>query len=160
MAIEVGSKIPNMQLTVVVNGEDKESAASELLGNGKVILFGLPGAFTPTCSDYHLPGFVMRAQELKEKGVATIACLSVNDAFVMSAWGRSQNVEDHVVLIADGNAEFTKALGLDMDATSFGMGIRSKRFAMVLQDGIVTHLAVEPGSGLEVSSAEALLAVV
>ncbi len=159
MAVEVGSTIPEMTVTVVINGEHKTVASSELFGTGTTVLFGVPGAFTPTCSDYHLPGFVVRSEELAQKGVETVACLSVNDPFVMSAWGRSQNVENHVLLIADGNADFTKALGLETDATAFGMGTRSKRFAMVLKDGVITHLAVEPGAGLEVSSAESVLAV-
>ncbi len=158
MTVEVGNTIPDLALTVVIDGEHKEMQSSLLLGKGTAVLFGVPGAFTPTCSDYHLPGFVLRSEELAQKGVETVACLSVNDAFVMSAWGRSQNVEKHVLLIADGNAEFTKALGLDMDATAFGMGTRSKRFAMILQDGVITHLAVEPGSDLDVSSADAILA--
>jgi peroxiredoxin len=159
VAVEVGSSLPDMKLTVVTNGETEERSSIDLLGKGKVVLFGVPGAFTPTCSDYHLPGFVLRSEELKAKGVGLIACLSVNDSFVMSAWAKAQNVEDHVVLIADGNGDFTKSLGLEMDASPFGMGLRSKRFAMVIEDGKVTHLAVEPGGGLDVSSAEAILQV-
>jgi peroxiredoxin len=130
----------------------------EALGTGKVVLFAVPGAFTPTCSDYHLPGFVIRSEELAAKGVDTVACISVNDAFVMSAWGAAQNVGDSVLLLADGNGDFAEAMGLVLDGSGFGMGPRSQRYAAVIEDGVVTHLAVESGPGLAVSSAEAVLA--
>jgi peroxiredoxin len=123
------------------------------------VLFGLPGAFTPTCSDHHLPGFVLRAEDLKEKGVDRIVCVSVNDAFVMKAWGEANGVGDSVTLIADGSALFTKELGLEVDLTGGGLGVRSKRYAAVIKDGVVTSLAVEEGLGLDVSSADAVLAV-
>jgi peroxiredoxin len=145
---------------VQVPGPNGPEAAqtSDLLGKGTVVVFGLPGAFTPTCSDYHLPGFVLRADDLKAKGVDTIACVSVNDAFVMKAWGEANDVGDKVLLIADGSAAFTKEIGLDIDLTGGGLGVRSKRYAMILKDGVVTHLFVEETLGLEVSSAEAILA--
>jgi len=130
---------------------------SELLGHGTVVLFGLPGAFTPTCSDHHLPGFVIRAEDIKDKGVDAIYCVSVNDAFVMGAWGQANEVDGKVGMIADGSASFTKAVGLDVDLTGGGLGVRSKRYAMIIKDGVVDHLSVEETLGLDVSSAEAVL---
>ena len=136
----------------------KPAQTGDLLGKGKVVLFGLPGAFTPTCSDYHLPGFVLRAEDLQAKGVDRIACVSVNDVFVMKAWGEANEVGEKVTLLADGSATFTKALGLEVDLTGGGLGIRSKRYAAILEDGVVTDLAVEEALGLDVSSADAVLA--
>lgn len=159
MTIAVGDQIPDVKLSTMTADGPRPISSREALGTGKVVLFGVPGAFTPTCSDYHLPGFVLRAEDLQAKGVDTIACISVNDAFVMGAWGAAQNVGDSVLLLADGNADFAKATGLEMDGSGFGMGTRSKRFAAILQDGVVTHLAVEPGGGLDVSSADAVFAV-
>jgi peroxiredoxin len=159
MTIAVGDQIPDVKLSTMTADGPRPISSREALGTGKVVLFGVPGAFTPTCSDYHLHGFVLRAEDLQAKGVDTIACISVNDAFVMGAWGAAQNVGDSVLLLADGNADFAKATGLEMDGSGFGMGTRSKRFAAILQDGVVTHLAVEPGGGLDVSSADAVLAV-
>jgi peroxiredoxin len=158
MTIAVGDKIPDVK--VQVPGPDGPSPVQtgELLGHGKVVLFGLPGAFTPTCSDYHLPGFVLRADDLLAKGVDRIACVSVNDAFVMKAWGEAHEVGETVTLVADGSAAFTQALGLDIDLTGGGLGIRSKRFAAIIEDGVVKDLAVEEGLGLEKSSADAVLA--
>ena len=158
MTIAVGDKIPDV--TVQVPGPEGPAGAktSELLGKGKVVLFGLPGAFTPTCSDHHLPGFVLRAEDLQAKGVDKIACVSVNDAFVMKAWGEAREVGDKVTLLADGSATFTKAMGLEVDLTGAGLGVRSKRYAAILEDGVVTDLAVEEGLGLETSSADAVLA--
>ncbi|HUZ20364.1 MAG TPA: peroxiredoxin [Acidimicrobiales bacterium] len=158
MTIAVGDQLPDVKLSTMTADGPQPISSREALGTGKVVLFGVPGAFTPTCSDYHLPGFVVRAEDLQAKGVDTIACISVNDAFVMGAWGAAQNVGDSVLLLADGNADFAKATGLEMDGSGFGMGTRSKRFAAILQDGVVTHLAVEPGGGLDVSSADAVLA--
>ncbi|MBV9661584.1 MAG: peroxiredoxin [Acidimicrobiales bacterium] len=158
MTIEVGDQIPDVKVQVPgPNGPDA-AQTGDLLGKGTVVLFGLPGAFTPTCSDYHLPGFVVRAEDLKGKGVDKIYCVSVNDAFVMAAWGKANEVEDKVDLIADGSAVLTKALGLDVDLTGGGLGVRSKRYAMIIKDGTVTHLAVEETLGLDVSSADAVLA--
>ena len=158
MTIAVGDKIPDV--TVQVSGPDgpQPLQTGDVLGHGKVVLFGVPGAFTPTCNDYHLPGFVLRAEDLQAKGVDKIACVSVNDAFVMKAWGEANEVGEKVALIADGSATFTKALGLEVDLTAGGLGIRSKRYAAILQDGVVTDLAVEETLGLERSSADAVLA--
>ncbi len=158
MTIAVGEQLPDAELRTMTAEGPKPLRSREVLGRGKVVLFGVPGAFTPTCSDYHLPGFVLRAEELRAQGVDTIACVAVNDAFVMGAWGESRGVGDEVLMLADGNAELTKAMGLERDASGAGLGLRSKRFAAVIEDGVVTHLAVETGTGLEVSSAEAVLA--
>jgi peroxiredoxin len=159
MTIAVGDKIPDIQ--VMTSGPDGPShvQTGEVLGSGKVVLFAVPGAFTPTCSDYHLPSYVLRHDQLKAKGVDTVACISVNDPFVMAAWGESQHVGDLVVLLADGNGDFTKAVGLEMDGSGFGLGTRSQRYAMVIDDGVVTTLNVEPGPGLTVSAADAVLEV-
>ncbi|HTW98508.1 MAG TPA: peroxiredoxin [Acidimicrobiales bacterium] len=160
MAIAVGEKLPDVELRTMTSEGPKAVRSSEVLGKGKVVLFGVPGAFTPTCSDYHLPGYVLRAEDLRAKGVETIACVSVNDAFVMGAWGESRGVGDSVLMLADGNGELAKALGLEMDGSGFGMGTRSRRYAAVIEDGVVTHLAVEQGPGLDVSSAESVLAAI
>jgi glutaredoxin/glutathione-dependent peroxiredoxin len=158
MSIAVGDRIPDVALWRVTKEGFTSVPAREVLGTGKVVLFAVPGAFTPTCSDYHLPGFVLRADELEAKGVDLVACVSVNDPFVMGAWGRDQKVGDTVVLLADGNGLFTKAMGLEMDGRAVGLGTRSQRYAAVIDDGIVTALFVEPERGLTVSSAEAVLA--
>ncbi len=158
MAIQAGDKIPEVQLWRMTDDGPKATTSTEALGGGKVVLFAVPGAFTPTCSDYHLPGFVLRSDELRAKGVDTIACLSVNDPFVMGAWGRARNVGDDVVMLSDGNGEFTKAIGLEMDGSGFGLGERSRRYAAILDDGVVTSIFVEEGPGLDVSSAESVLA--
>jgi peroxiredoxin len=136
----------------------KEISTDELLGGKKVVLFAVPGAFTPTCSAKHVPGFVQRADEIKAKGVATIACVSVNDAFVMDAWAKDQGTGDKVTMLADGNAEFTQAIGLGLDGTVFGLGLRSQRYAMIVEDGEVRTIAVEDGPGLDVSAADKILA--
>ena len=136
----------------------KPVSSLEALGKGKVVLFAVPGAFTPTCSDYHLPGFVLRAEELRAKGVDLIACIAVNDPFVMAAWGASQHVGDDVLMLADGSGNFARAAGLELDLSAAGLGTRSRRYAAVLDDGVVTSIAVEEGGALEVSSAEAVLA--
>ena len=158
MTIAVGDRIPDV--TVQVPGPDgpRRAGTVELLGSGTAVLFGVPGAFTPTCSDYHLPGFVMRAEDLRAKGVGTIACMSVNDAFVMGAWGDAREVGDDVVLIADGSADLTRALGLELDLSGGGLGLRCQRFAAILRDGVVADLAVESGTGLDVSTADSVLA--
>lgn len=158
MSIVVGDTIPDIQVMTNSGGSPTHVQTRDVLGSGKVVLFAVPGAFTPTCSDYHLPGFVLRAEELRDKGVDTVACISVNDAFVMGAWGEQQNVGESVVLLADGNAEFTEAVGLTMDGSGFGLGTRSRRYAAIIEDGLVTALFVEPGGGLVVSSADAVLA--
>jgi peroxiredoxin len=158
MTIAVGDRIPDVQVFTPSKDGPKPASSAELLGTGKVVLFGVPGAFTPTCSDYHLPGFVLRADDLVAKGVTTIACISVNDAFVMGEWGAAREVGDKVVLIADGSASLTKALGLEVDLSGGGLGVRSKRFAAIFDDGVLTELAVEEGLGLDVSTADAVLA--
>ncbi len=158
MTIQVGDRVPSGSFKQITSEGMQELSTDELFGGKKVVLFSLPGAFTPTCSAKHLPGFVQHAGELKAKGADTIACMSVNDAFVMDAWGKDQSVGDSVLMLADGNAEFAKALGLEFDASGFGMGTRAQRFAMIVDDGTVTTLNVgEPGA-FEVSSAEVMLA--
>jgi glutaredoxin/glutathione-dependent peroxiredoxin len=157
MAIKQGDKLPGGEFTVMgANGPEKISADTLFKGK-KVVLFSVPGAFTPTCSAKHLPGYVEQAAALKGKGVDTIACLAVNDVFVMSAWGKAGNVGDKVVLLADGNGEYTRALGLELDATGFGMGKRGQRFSLIAEDGVVTHLNIEPPGQFGVSSAETAL---
>jgi len=127
-----------------------------IFGGKKVVLFAVPGAFTPGCSMTHLPGYVVNADRILAAGVDTIACLSVNDAFVMDAWGKAQNAE-HILMLADGNGDFTRELGLELDGRGFGLGLRSQRYAMVVEDGVVTTLNVEPGGGVDVSAAETIL---
>ena len=158
MPIATGDKIPDEKVMVVTAEGFEPTQTGELLGKGKVVLFAVPGAFTPTCSDHHLPGFVLRAEELKAKGVDRVACLSVNDAFVMGAWGQTQDVGDKVVLIADGNGDFTRAMDLVFDGSGIGLGLRSKRYAAIIEDGVITALNVETKPGLDVSSAESILA--
>jgi peroxiredoxin len=159
MTIAVGDRIPDVKVTVVgPDGSPTPAETGELLGHGKVVLFGVPGAFTPTCSDFHLPGYVLRAEDLQAKGVDRIVCVAVNDVFVMKAWGEAREVGEKVTMVADGSAVFTKAMGLDIDLTGPGLGIRSKRYAAILQDGVVTDLAVEETLGLEESSADKVLA--
>jgi peroxiredoxin len=157
MTIAVGDHIPDVKVMIPTADGPKPAQTGELLGHGKVVLFAVPGAFTPTCSDFHLPGYVLRADELKAKGVDTVACVSVNDAFVMGAWGAAQEVGDSVVMIADGAAALTKALGLEIDLSGGGLGVRSKRYAAVISDGVVTDLAVEEGLGLDVSAVDKVL---
>jgi peroxiredoxin len=129
----------------------------QLFGGKKVVLFAVPGAFTPTCSARHLPGFVQHADEIKRKGIDRIVCLSVNDAFVMNAWGKDQNAAGRVTMVADGNGEFTKRIGLELDASKFGMGQRSQRYAMVVENGTIKKLFVEDPGAFSVSSAENIL---
>jgi peroxiredoxin len=158
MAIKVGDKIPDVKLKTMTADGIKDVSTGELFAGRRVVLFALPGAFTPTCSAKHLPGFIERAAEFKAKGVDRIVCLSVNDAFVMGAWGKAQNAGDKVMLVADGNAEFSNAVGLAFDGSGFGMGTRSQRYAMIVQDGVVKSLFVEKPMEFKVSSAEAVLA--
>src|SRR6185437_12213135 len=156
MAIKVGDKIPSAKLRHMTAEGPKEISTDEIFKGKKVVLFAVPGAFTPTCSAKHLPGFVQNAAAIKAKGVDTIACLAVNDAFVMGAWGKAQGTDGKVEMLADGNATFTKELGLEMDGSGFGLGTRSKRYAMVVQDGVVKTLNVEAPGAFEVSSADAI----
>ena len=157
MTIAVGDTIPDVQIMTTTGGNPTHVQTREVLGSGKVVLFAVPGAFTPTCSDYHLPSYVIRHDELMAKGVDTVACISVNDPFVMDAWGKDQSVGDLVLMLADGNGDFARAVGLEMDGSGFGLGTRSQRYAMVIEDGVVTTLNVEPGPGLSVSAADAIL---
>ena len=154
--IKVGERIPAVNVTVAAAGQHESVSAATLFAGRKVVLFALPGAFTPTCSAAHLPGYVVNAEAFKAKGVEMIACLSVNDAFVMEAWGQAQNA-DAITMLADGGAALTKALGLEMETGDFG-GIRSQRYAMIIEDGVVKTLNVEQPKQFEVSKAEVLLA--
>src|SRR5262249_29423592 len=156
MAIKVGDKIPSAKLRRMTGEGPRDITTDEVFKGKKVVLFAVPGAFTPTCSAKHLPGFVDKASQIKAKGVDTIACLAANDAFVMGAWGKAQNVEDRILMLADGNADLTKAMGLEMDGSGFGLGTRSKRYAMVVDDGVVKQLNVENPGAFEVSSADAV----
>ncbi len=157
MTISVGDKIPDVKVMVATGEGPQAAQTGELLGKGKVALFSVPGAFTPTCSAKHLPGFVEKAGDLKGKGVDKIVCMSVNDAFVMGAWGKNQNTGDKVVMMADGNGDFARALGLTMDGKGFGMGERSQRFSAVIENGVVKHLNVEAPGAFDVSSADHML---
>jgi peroxiredoxin len=157
MTIQVGDKIPSVKLKAVGEGGAKDVSSDEIFAGKKVVLFAVPGAFTPTCSMKHLPGFVEQAGSIRAKGVDTIACLSVNDAFVMDAWGKAQGAIGKVLMLADGNGDFTRAVGLEMDGTGYGMGRRSQRYALIVQDGVVKHVAVEAPGKFEVSRAEAIL---
>jgi peroxiredoxin (alkyl hydroperoxide reductase subunit C) len=157
--IKVGDKVPNTRVKHMTSNGPAEISTDELFKGKTVVVFGLPGAFTPTCSAKHVPGYLAKSADLKAKGVDTIACLSVNDAFVMGAWGKDQRVEDKILMLADGSAQLTKALGLELDLTPHGMGVRSKRFAMVVKDGVVKHIAIEENPGaLDVSAAEKMMA--
>lgn len=156
MTIQEGENLPEATLHLMQDGKPTPMAVGDLFAGKKVVLFAVPGAFTPTCSNAHLPGYVVKADELKAKGVDSIICLSVNDAFVMDAWGKDKNA-DQLLMVADGNGDFTKALGLEMDGSGFGLGTRSQRYAMVVDDGKVSKLAVEAPGKLEVSAAEAIL---
>lgn len=158
MPIAVGDRIPDVELKRMGRREPEVLQSADALGKGRVVLFGVPGAFTPTCSDQHLPGFLVRAEELRQKGVDRIACIAVNDAWVMGAWGDARGVGDEIEMLADGNGEFTRAIGLDKDLSAAGLGLRSGRYAMVLDDGVVSYLGVETGPGVSVSGAEAVLA--
>jgi glutaredoxin/glutathione-dependent peroxiredoxin len=158
MTIKVGDAIPSVKIMQATAEGPKEVDTAELFGGKTVVLFGVPGAFTPTCSAKHLPGFVTNAGALKAKGVDLIACMAVNDAFVMRAWGKDQGVGEDIVMLADGSAAFTRALGLELDLTARGLGVRCQRFALVAKSGKVTHLGVEASGAFEVSKAEAILA--
>ena len=159
MSIKVGDRLPSVTLMHMTEKGPAPVTTDELFGKKKAVVFAVPGAFTPTCSARHLPGFVEHAGDFTKKGVDAIVCLSVNDAFVMNAWGKDQNVGENVMMLADGNADFTKAVGLEMDGSGFGMGLRSNRYAMVVENGVVKHLAVEAPGQFEVSSADHVLSV-
>jgi peroxiredoxin len=156
MTINVGDKVPSVTLKTMGPQGPEDITTDDIFNGKKVVLFAVPGAFTPGCSVTHLPGYVVNADKIKASGVDTIVCLAVNDAFVMGAWGEAQNASE-ILMLADGNGELTAALGLELDGSGFGLGTRSQRFAMIVDDATVTHLAVEPGAGIEVSSAEAIM---
>lgn len=158
MTISAGDKVPDVKLMTMGPDGPTPVQSADVLGKGKVVLFAVPGAFTPTCSEQHLPGFVVRLDELKAKGVETVACIAVNDAFVMGAWAEAQGLDGALTMLADGNGEFTSAMGLEMDGSGFGLGTRSKRYAAIIEDGIVKELLVEDAPGLDKSSAESVLA--
>ena len=157
MTIKVGDRLPDATFKVMKDGKPADLSSAELTKGKKVALFAVPGAFTPTCSVKHLPGYKEKAAELRAKGVDTIACVSVNDVFVMNAWGKDQQVGDDVVMLADGNGAFAKAVGLEMDGSGFGMGSRSKRYSMIVEDGVVKQLNVEGPGEFKVSAADYML---
>ena len=157
--IKAGDTLPSMKLMAATTDGPREISTDDIFHGKRVVLFAVPGAFTPTCSARHLPGFVENAAAFKEKGIDSIVCLAVNDAFVMGAWAKAQDVGDAIIMLADGSAQFTKALGLELDLVSRGLGVRSQRFALVADDMKVTLLAVEKPGDFDVSRAEAVLAV-
>ena len=156
MTVEVGDKVPSATFKVMTADGPQDMSTDEVFSGKKVVLFAVPGAFTPGCSMTHLPGFVVNADAIIAKGADTIACLAVNDAFVMGAWGQAQNAEE-ILMLADGNGEFTAALGLELDASGFGMGNRAQRFGMIVDDGTVSYLGIEAPGEIKVSSAETML---
>jgi len=158
MTIKVGDTIPSMKLMMATPDGPKETSTDEIFKSKTVVLFAVPGAFTPTCSNRHLPGFVENADTFRAKGVDTIACIAVNDAFVMGAWGKQQGADGKLTMLADGSGAFVKAIGLELDLVGRGMGVRSQRYALIAKDGKVTYLAIEQPGGFEVSKAEAILA--
>ncbi len=157
MTIKVGDKLPEATFKVMKEGKPADMTVSELTRGKKVALFAVPGAFTPTCSARHLPGYKEKAADFRAKGVDAIACVSVNDVFVMNAWGKDQQVGEDVLMLADGNGTFAKAVGLEMDGSGFGMGSRSKRYAMIVEDGVVKQLNVEAPGEFKVSAADFVL---
>ena len=157
MAIKVGDTIPSIDLMTMTADGPSCISTDDIFSGKKIAFFGLPGAFTPTCSAKHLPGFVQNADALKAKDIDTIVCLAVNDAFVMGAWGQDQNVDDRVMMVADGSAAFTKATGLGLDLTERGLGLRCQRFSMVVVDGVVQSLHIDPAGSFEDTSAEKML---
>lgn len=157
MSIQVGDKMPAGSFGVMAESGPGAISTDDLFSGKKVVLVSVPGAFTPTCSMNHLPGFVEQAEALKAEGVDTVACMAVNDVFVMHAWGKDRNVGDTVLMLADGNGDYAKALDLVLDGTGFGMGMRGQRFALVVEDGVATHVAVEAPGQFEVSKVEAIM---
>jgi peroxiredoxin len=156
MTVQVGDRIPEATLKVMGEKGPRDVTTKDLFSGKKVVLFAVPGAFTPTCSAAHVPGFVVNADKIKAKGVDAIVCVAVNDAFVMDAWGKDRNAEE-LIMAADGNGDFTRAMGLELDGTGFGMGKRSQRYALIAEDGKITTLNVEKPGAFEVSSAEAIM---
>ena len=157
MTIQVGDTLPSINLMTMTTEGPKPISMTEISSGKKVVLFAVPGAFTPTCSAQHLPGFIKHNKELRDKGIDVVACVSVNDPFVMNAWGEDRKVGEEVLMLSDGNGEFTAAIGLEMDGSGFGLGTRSQRYAMIIDDGVVSALNVEPGPGIDISSAEKIL---
>ena len=157
MAISEGDKLPSATMHMMKDGRPTAVTPDDLFAGKKVVLFAVPGAYTPTCSQAHLPGFVVNADAIKAKGVDDIVCVSVNDAFVMDSWGNDKNA-DQLLMVGDGNGDFAKALGLEMDGSGFGLGTRSQRYAMIVDDGVVSKLNVEAAGEFDVSSAETVLA--
>ncbi|MEZ5237245.1 MAG: peroxiredoxin [Acidimicrobiia bacterium] len=156
MAVNVGDKVPDVEVHTMGPEGPTKVRTGDVLGKGKVVLFAVPGAFTPGCSKVHLPGFVAEGDKLKEKGVDTIACIAVNDAFVMAAWAENQGVGDKILMLGDGNGAFTEAMGLVLDGSGFGLGSRSKRYAAIIEDGVIKNLDVDQ-SGIELSTCSAVL---
>src|SRR6185437_16210349 len=157
MAIKVGDRMPSGTLKMMTKDGPKEVSSEDLFKGKKVVLFSVPGAFTPTCDAKHLPGFVQLADQIRAKGVDTIACMAVNDVFVMNAWGKHSGVADKIVMLADGNGHYAKALGLELDASGYGMGTRGQRFAIIVKDGVAEHVNVEAPGQFKVSAAEHVL---
>jgi glutaredoxin/glutathione-dependent peroxiredoxin len=157
MTISIGEKVPAGSFTIMTADGPKPLSSNDLFDGKKVVLFSVPGAFTPTCSMKHLPGFVKNAEALVAQGVDTIACTAVNDVFVMDAWGKSAGAEDKLIMLADGNGDYVRALGLELDATGFGMGKRGQRFSIIVDNSIVTHVNIEGPGEFEVSNAETAL---
>lgn len=157
MAIQVGDRIPDVTLRTIAAGREREVSTAELFAGKSAILFAVPGAFTPTCSDYHLPGFVEAADAIKAKGIELIACVAVNDHWVMDAWAKAREVGDRILMLADGNGDFAQAMGMENDSSRFGLGLRSRRYAAVIEDGIVKVLNVDQPGRFEASSAEKIL---
>ena len=158
MTISTGDKIPAGTLKIMGAEGPQDLSTDEIFAGKKVLMFAVPGAFTPGCSITHMPGYVVNADKIKAAGVDTIACMAVNDVFVMAAWGKDQAVGDKILMLADGNGDYVRALGLELDGTGFGMGMRGQRFALIVDDGTATHVAVEAPGQFEVSKAEAILA--
>lgn len=157
MTIKVGDKLPEATFKVMKDGKPTDLTLGELTAGKKVALFAVPGAFTPTCSARHLPGYKEKAADFRARGVDTIACVAVNDVFVMNAWGKDQQVGDDVVMLSDGNGEFARAIGLEMDGSKFGMGSRSQRYSMIVENGVVKQLNVEKPGEFNVSSADYMM---
>jgi peroxiredoxin len=159
MAIKVGESMPSGTLKMMTKDGPKDVTSDDLFKGKKVVLFSVPGAFTPTCDAKHLPGFVQLADQIRAKGVDTIACMAVNDVFVMNAWGKASSAGDKVMMLADGNGDYAKALGLELDARKFGMGTRGQRFALVVDNGTVKSVNVEEPGQFKISAAEYILGV-
>ena len=156
MVVKVGDSIPEVTMKIMGDKGPQDISTSDIFAGKKVVLFAVPGAYTPTCSVSHLPGFVANADKIKAAGVDSVVCVAVNDAFVMDAWGKVQNAEE-LMMVADGNGEFTKAMDVELDGSGFGLGTRSSRYSLIAEDGKITTLNLEEGGGFEVSSAEAIL---